>query len=296
VCHPIGTRIDLGEGQGAVAQCGRRSSRNGPRAISEDVPDHQRLGHPVLTTLARPLTCRQRSPILDWENAVLPNVLLSRREETHVESSAIDHLADRAVERTVAGRRARYGEEMRRIVDVTFTLIERTGSLDPSMREILAEAGLSTQAFYRYFSSKDELMLALLDEGRGRLVGTLQRRMARATGAAEQVRAWIEGVLAQATNGDAAARTRPWVLSEQRLAELFPREHEVSVERLVGLLREPIGRLRGESMKSNRVASAATLVYRLVFATLRDHLTASTRPDAKESEALVAFCLLGVTA
>ena len=142
--------------------------------------------------------------------------------EAYVESSAIDHLADRAVERRVAGRRAQYGAEMRRIVDVTFALVERNGSLDPSMREILAEAGLSTQAFYRYFSSKDELMLALLDEGRGRLVGTLQRRMARTTAPAEQVRAWIEGVLAQATNVDAAARTRPWVLSEQRLAELFP--------------------------------------------------------------------------
>ncbi len=216
--------------------------------------------------------------------------------EAYVESSAIDHLADRAVERRVAGRRAQDGAEMRRIVDVTFALVERNGSLDPSMREILAEAGLSTQAFYRYFSSKDELMLALLDEGRGRLVDTLQRRMARTTAPAEQVRAWIEGVLAQATNVDAAARTRPWVLSEQRLAELFPREQAVSVERLVSLLREPISQLQGGSAKPDRVALAATTVYRLVFATLRAHLAVGSKPDAKEIGALVAFCLLGVTA
>src|SRR6516162_4121797 len=115
-------------------------------------------------------------------------------------ASTIEHLADRAVERTVAGRRAEYGTEMRRIVDTTFSLIERSGSLDPSMREILAESGLSTQAFYRYFSSKDELMLALLDEGLRRLVDTLERRMARGASPTEQVRAWIEGVLAQAAN------------------------------------------------------------------------------------------------
>ena len=213
-----------------------------------------------------------------------------------MESSAIDHLADLAVERTVAERRARYGAEMRRIVDVTFALVERTGSVDPSMREILAEAGLSTQAFYRYFSSKDELMLALLDEGRGRLVDTLKRRMARAGAPEAEVRAWIEGVLTQATHAGAAARTRPWVLSEQRLAELFPRQQAVSVERLVGLLREPISLLRDGRSEPDRVDAAATMVYRLVFATLRAHLAMGTAPDDDESEALVAFCLRGVTA
>ena len=211
-------------------------------------------------------------------------------------ASTIEHLADRAVERTVAGRRAEYGTEMRRIVDATFALIERSGSLDPSMREILAEIGLSTQAFYRYFSSKDELMLALLDDGRRRLVDTLERRMARATEPAGQVRAWIEGVLAQAANATAAARTRPWVLSEQRLAELFPQEQQASVELLVGLLHEPIARLQGaKRKKAGQAADLAGMVYQLTFAALRTHLVAGTRPDARESEALVGFCLRGAT-
>ncbi|HEY6428418.1 MAG TPA: TetR/AcrR family transcriptional regulator [Acidimicrobiales bacterium] len=211
-------------------------------------------------------------------------------------ASAIEHLTDRAIERTVAARRAEYGAEMRRIVDTTFALIERTGSLDPSMREILAETALSTQAFYRYFSSKDELMLALLDEGRRRLVDSLQRRMARAAKPPDQVRAWIEGVLAQASNAAVATRTRPWALSEQRLAELFPREHEASVELLIDLLREPIARLQGRGKKAAPGQDAPTLVYQLTFAVLRDHLVARTKPDAGETDALVAFCLRGAGA
>ncbi len=214
-----------------------------------------------------------------------------------MDASTIEHLADRAVERTVAGRRAEYSAEMRRIVDSTFSLIERTGSLDPSMREILAETGLSTQAFYRYFSSKDELMLALLDEGRRRLVETLERRMARAADPAGQVRAWIEGVLAQASNAAAATRTSPWVLSEQRLAELFPQEHEASVELLVRLLRQPLARLSGPKKKKSGDADyAAIMVYQLTFASLRTHLVAGSRPDADEREALVWFCLRGASA
>ena len=215
--------------------------------------------------------------------------------------SMTEHLAHRAVERAVAGRRADYEREMVRIVEATFAIIERTGTLDPSMREILAEAGLSTQTFYRYFTSKDELMLALLDEGRRRLLASLQHRMQRSTVPAEQFRAWIPGVLAQASNTAAAARTRPWVTSEQRLSELFPEEQQASVELLIGLLDEPISRLTDASAGrvgirgGDAVHNTATMVYRLVFATLRSHLAAGTKPCAGEIEGLVAFCLRGAT-
>ena len=214
-----------------------------------------------------------------------------------------EHLARRAVERTVAGRRAEYEREMARIVEATFALIERTGTLDPSMREILAEAGLSTQAFYRYFTSKDELMLALLDEGRRRLLSSLRHRMQRSTAPAEQVRSWIEGVLAQASNSAAAARTRPWVASEQRLSELFPEQQQASIDLIIGLLDDPISRLDGQSGRKGHAGlgrdatsrAAAVMVYRLTFATLRSHLSDGTKPGVDEIEHLVSFCIQGAT-
>jgi len=214
-----------------------------------------------------------------------------------------EHLAHRAVERTVAGRRAEYEREMARIVESTFTVIERTGTVEPSMRVILAEANLSTQAFYRYFTSKDELMLALLDEGRRRLLASLERRMMQSTEPADQVRAWVQGVLAQASNTGAAARTRPWVTSEQRLSELFPEEQQASVDLLIGLLHDPIDQLRGNSggrrpkrdSQDDAVHSGAVMVYRLAFATLRSHLAAGTKPSPHETAELVGFCLRGVT-
>ena len=145
-------------------------------------------------------------------------------------------MARRALERSAAERHADYVEDVRRIVDATYRLIERTGGIDPSLRDVLAEAGLSTQAFYRFFRSKDELMLVLLDDGRRRLLGYLEHRMARATSPADKVRAWIEGVLAQAGNPAVAARTRPFLAHQDRLAEAFPEEQQASVDLLVGLL------------------------------------------------------------
>ncbi len=211
-----------------------------------------------------------------------------------VKASITERLAGRAVERTVAGRRTEFETEMRRIVESTFSLIQRTGSLDPSMRDILAEAGISTQAFYRYFASKDELMLVLLDEGRRRLMDTLERRMRRADTPADRLRAWIEGVLAQATNPAASARTRPWVLSERHLSASFPEEQQSSVDLLVALLHEPIRGLRRGS--DEQVAALATMVYRLTFATLGAHLVAGTKPTKDGVSQLVSFCLRGATA
>ena len=212
-----------------------------------------------------------------------------------MKASITEQLAGRAVERAVAGRRAEYETEMRRIVETTFSLIQRTGSLDPSMRDILAASGISTQAFYRYFASKDELMLILLDEGRRRLMETLERRMRNAGNAADRLRAWIEGVLAQATNSAAAARTRPWVLSEQHLSSVFSEEQQSSVDLLVGLLHEPVRELRRGSGTGSpeQVASVATMVYRVTFANLRAHLAPGTKPTKEEIALLVSFCLQG---
>jgi len=200
-------------------------------------------------------------------------------------------LAKRAVDRTADRRRTEYAREMQRIVEATYDHIERTGSLDPSLRDILRSCGLSTQGFYRYFHSKDELMLVLLDDGRRRLVDYLVERMGAVDTPAAEVRAWVEGVLAQAAHARSAARTRPFAANEDRLAEVFPDEQRESVGLLVGLL---VGPLRaGSSRRAAEVRDDAEAIYRLVFGVLRVHLILRTRPTPSEVEHVVRFCLRG---
>ena len=43
-----------------------------------------------------------------------------------------------------------------------FVVMRREGNIDPQVRAIVQEAGLSNQAFYRHFASKDALLLAVL--------------------------------------------------------------------------------------------------------------------------------------
>jgi AcrR family transcriptional regulator len=212
-------------------------------------------------------------------------------------------LADRAVERSLEQRRASYAREVQQIIDATYEVIERSGSLDPPMRDILRRAGLSTPAFYRHFRSKDELLVVLLDDGRRRLAGYLEHRMAKARSPAARVRAWIEGVLAQAADPDAARRTRPFLANLDRLAEQYGAEQRQSVELLIDLLVPPVrdlkqltggvrrGQDRQHGPSDHAVRRDAAAIYHLVIAVMHHHVRERSQPAAEEVEHLVGFCL-----
>lgn len=197
-------------------------------------------------------------------------------------------LATRSLERSLAGRKAVYVEEIQDIVDATYRVIQRTEGLDPTLRDILKESRLSTQAFYKHFRSKDELFLLLLDDGRRRLVGYLTHRMEKATTPAGRIRAWIEGVMAQAANTEAAARTRPFLANRDRLAEQFPTEQQASVDLLVDLL--------AGAMTTSGARRDAEAIYDVTFAALHRFLIRRKRPTPKDVDHLVRFCLNAVEA
>ena len=113
-----------------------------------------------------------------------------------------------AVDRSLEARRAQARHEVERLVEATFRVIERTGDLEPKVSTILAEAGLSNQAFYRHFRGKHELLVAVLDEGIRGLADYLTARMAEAGSPEQAVRAWIHGIAAQARDPGGAQGLR----------------------------------------------------------------------------------------
>jgi len=204
-------------------------------------------------------------------------------------------VARRSLERSMALRHESYVQEVQAVVDATYRVIARTGSFDPKLRDILRESGLSTQAFYKHFRSKDELMLVLLDDGRRRLVSYLDHRMVKAATPEGRIRAWIEGVLAQAADPEVAARTRPFLAHQDRLAEQFPQEQEQSVELLIGLLSDAIDSLPGARSRASARRDARA-VYELTMGTLHTHVGQGTRPAPADIDHLVKFSLRGIGA
>jgi len=195
----------------------------------------------------------------------------------------------------LAGRREAYREEVGRLVRASFELIAETGRLEPRVSEIVRRAGLSNQAFYKHFRSKDELLLTVLDEGVRLLAGYLRHRMEKQASAEDRVRAWLEGMAAQALAPEAAAATRPFAFSRARLSDLFPEEVEDSERQLTALLHDAIaaGVASGELPDADPARDAETL-YTLGMGWVQRKLAQPTPPDAEDARELVDFALAGM--
>ena len=118
------------------------------------------------------------------------------------------YVAARIAGQTMARRGADYTEEVRRLLDAALTVMARNGTRARArVADIVTTAGLSNEAFYRHFKSKDALVGALLDDGAERLRGYLAHQMEKERTAAGQVRRWVHGVLSQA---DEDSPPPPW--------------------------------------------------------------------------------------
>jgi AcrR family transcriptional regulator len=200
-------------------------------------------------------------------------------------------LLDRAVTRQFYDRHAAATEEAERIIQATFRVVERTGTLDPRVRDILTEAGLSTPAFYRHFASKDELLVVILDYGTRRLARNLEHRMEQAEPGLERIHEWIHAILAQAGDTVAASRTRPFVAHNARLADQFPMELERSTELVLAPLVAAIEEARERGLvRSSDVRRDARSVMDLTSMFVERHVFMDVRPTEDDVAHLLAFC------
>ena len=197
-------------------------------------------------------------------------------------------VAERVASRTLAGRSEVSVDEVQRLVDAGFAVMRRTGTIDPRVGDIVRTAGLSNQAFYRHFSGKDELLLACLEDGQRRLVSYLEHRLAAVGPGAPQVRRWIEGVLEQARNADAAENTRAFAINGARLGDRFPEELARLRELVVAPLREAVAGAGGDARRD------ADAISTLAIAAMEDALVARRRPSKADVEHLVEFALKGM--
>jgi AcrR family transcriptional regulator len=206
-------------------------------------------------------------------------------------------LVEAAIGRSIAHRYDAAASEIGRIVDAAYRVIERSGNVDPRMREILTEAGLSTQAFYRHFPSKDDLMLVLLDDGRRRLTEYLEHKMGKAADARARIRAWVEGVLAQAVDPEAAARTRPFLANLARLAEQYPEQQHSAIDAVVAPLAAAVADAAEAGIAtSTDPAADALAIYHLAMGTMEQHVIARTTPSKREIAHTVSFGLRAIGA
>jgi AcrR family transcriptional regulator len=159
----------------------------------------------------------------------------------------------------------------------------------PRVSDIVTRAGLSNNAFYRHFRSKDDLVVAILDDGRRTLLGYLDHLMAEETTREGKVRRWIEGMMAQAVDPEAAVATRAVHVNAARVDGGMGDKSRRAEADLRGLLETAL-----RDGESTDPARDAYVIFQAVVGSMTDFLGRQVKPSAEDIRHLASFCVAGL--
>ncbi|HXW34400.1 MAG TPA: TetR/AcrR family transcriptional regulator [Acidimicrobiales bacterium] len=200
-----------------------------------------------------------------------------------------EDVADRIARQTLSRRGADYATEVRRLLDAARSVMRKCGTQSrPRVSDIVTEAGLSNEAFYRHFRSKDALVSAILDHGAQRLRSYLAHQMAKERTPEGRVRRWVAGVLSQ-SKGDVAATTLAVMWNGGSAGEAMAAGRHFASAPVAELLEEPF-----TALGSNDPVLHASLAAHATLGLLSDHLWQHSVASVKEVEAVTEFCLRAV--
>ena len=193
-----------------------------------------------------------------------------------------------AVERALDDRQRDATEEVERILAAAVRVMERVAPEAPRVSDIVAEAGSSNKAFYRYFAGKDELILAVMERGVAIVVSYLQHQMDKEPRPQDKIARWIEGTLAQVAEPELISKSRAaagqmsantnWRTVDQEM--MWP---------LRDLLPDPVA-----ALGSSDVERDVDAVFCCTAATMRRYLGSAERPAPDDIAHVVQFCLNGL--
>lgn len=194
-----------------------------------------------------------------------------------------------AVERALDERQRGATEEVERILAAAVRVMERVAPEPPRVSDIIAEAGSSNKAFYRYFAGKDDLILAVMERGVGLVVSYLQHQMAKEHTPRDQIVCWIEGTLAQVADPHLISMSRA---AAGQMTNWLALDREM-LRPLRDLLIEPATALDSGGIDRD-VDRDVEAVHGCTLAMMRRYVGSADRPAQEDIEHLARFCLLGL--
>jgi AcrR family transcriptional regulator len=219
--------------------------------------------------------------ILPMQNAILgPESAVP--EPDPPEPGVAEQIARRSGERRTSG----YAGEVRALMDAALSVMRQRGpSSRPRVADIVAAAGLSNDAFYRHFGSKDALVTALLQDGARQLTSYLGHQLAKESDPRAQVRRWVEGVMSQ-TGEEIAATTLAVLANGGGLGDGQAAGRHFASAPLGALLTAPFAALGCPAPElGSRMAAHS------VLGLVSDYLWQDRRPTAADLKAVTGFCL-----
>jgi AcrR family transcriptional regulator len=196
---------------------------------------------------------------------------------------------ERALARSLEGARARAAAHARQLVDAARQLALASGDSSFTVAQVARQAGVSVKTFYRQFRSKDELLLALLEDDSRRGVDRLRAEVEASDDPLARLRSFVVGLLGFLTEArDYAAML---VREHLRLAAEYPIELNQSLEPLLALLTDEIEAAARTGAIRPADRRDAVVVLNLVLAHLHALALGQLDEDPTETaELLWRFC------
>ncbi|RZL83650.1 MAG: TetR/AcrR family transcriptional regulator [Rhodococcus sp. (in: high G+C Gram-positive bacteria)] len=189
------------------------------------------------------------------------------------------------------GRQASYDDEVKQLIRAAQTVMLRTGRTEqPKVADIVREAGMSNQAFYRHFRSRDDVIVATYEQGLLTIHTYLERQVFKHTGLEPRLRAWIDGILAQIEDPTLSELSSSIIWNIGQIARNKSDIQPVGHARILGLLTRVLA--EDQVPEPGRTAR---FVQTLVMGMTTAYLESGERPTTEDREHLLRFCLGGVT-
>jgi AcrR family transcriptional regulator len=213
------------------------------------------------------------------------------------DSSGATQWQERTVERSLKAARQRAISRGNTFIAAAVALLRTTGKVDFTVQEVVDRSGLSLRAFYQHFASKDDLLLAVVEETIHRHVERARRRVEAEANPVDKLRALLVAMFGSQETDDPASRGLAlfhWHLADSRTDE-FAATIQPYVDTVGEILESGVA--EGYFRTDISVAVMAGLVTHTLVSILDMRVLGvdAVREDIKAND-LVRWCLSAVEA
>jgi len=201
--------------------------------------------------------------------------------------------AERAADRSPAVQRsrARQMEQAHVVVEAAKRLIAERGD-SFTTQELVKEAGVALQTFYRIFGGKDQLLLAVFEDLIAENCGRYEDAARDLPDPVARLRFYITAAIE--SMGDARTGIGAQFVTAQhwRLYQLFPEEMAHATQHFTDLVERQLELATAEGLLAPKDSQRdAWFVTKLVMAVFHSYAFAGPPPDAATVDELWQFCL-----
>ena len=166
------------------------------------------------------------------------------------------------------------------IIDAAQRLMHEQGDDGFTIQQLVDEAGVALQTFYRHFGGKDELLLALLERSVAEFCTEWRRATASLDDPIERLRRFVTGPL-RLLRGGSTPDARAITHEHFRLYQLYPAEVSHATGAFAALVLESLddARARGLATSTDPTRDAA-MITELVMTTFHHYAYTDLGPDA----------------